>query len=218
MLLPSARLSKLNSNLQIKRRHYCSMYVCRWLRYKYTSKLKVWSSLCYYCFKANARAKLILKSFLSRNPITMTRTFIIYVRPLLEYCSPLWSPHFKQDIDLIENVQCSFTRKLYYCCNLVSKSYDDRLTYLGLQRLELRRIYANLIYMFKLIHNNISSSLINVFKFNNQAYCRKTRGHIYKLFFNRSNKLVFSKFFTNRIVPIWNHLSDSCFNGDTILF
>ena len=44
-----------------------------------------------------------------------------------------------------------------------------RLTYLGLQRLELRRIYADLIYMFKIIHNYISSSLINVFKFNNHA-------------------------------------------------
>ena len=31
--------------------------------------------------------------------------------------------------------------------NLVSTSYDDRLTYLGLQRLELRRIYTDLIYM-----------------------------------------------------------------------
>ena len=39
--------------------------------------------------KANVRAKLILKSFLSHNPITMTRAFIIYVRLLLEYCSPV---------------------------------------------------------------------------------------------------------------------------------
>ena len=87
---------------------------------------------------------------------------------------PVLSPHFKQDIDLIENVQRSVTRKLFYCCNLVSKSCVDRLTYLGLQRLELSRIYADLIYMFKLIHNNISSSLINVFKFNNQVHCRET--------------------------------------------
>ena len=41
---------------------------------------------------------------------------------------PILSPHFKQDIDLIENVQRSFTRKLFYCCNLVSKSCVDRLT------------------------------------------------------------------------------------------
>ena len=175
------------------------------------SNLKYGPHFAIIASKANARAKLILKSFLSRNSITMTRAFIIYVRPFQEYCSPVWSPHFKQDIDLIENVQRSFTRKLFYCCNLVYKSYDDRLTYLGLQRLELRLIYADLIYMFKLIYNNISSSLINVFKFNNQVHRRETRGHRYKLFFNRSNKLVFNKFFTNRIVPIWNHLPDSCY-------
>ena len=135
------------------------------------SNLKYGPHCAIIASKANARAKLILKSFLSRNPITMTRAFIIYMRPLLEYCSPVWSSHFKQDFDLIENVQRSFTRKLFYCCNLLSKSYDDRLTYLGLQRLELRLIYADLIYMYKLIHNNIFSSLINVFKFNNHVHC-----------------------------------------------
>ena len=165
------------------------------------SNLKYGPHCAIIASKANARVKLILKFFLSRNQITMTRAFIIYVRPLLEYCSPVWSPHFKQDIDLIENVQRSFTRKLFYCCNLVSKSYDDRLTYLGLQRLELRRIYADLIYMYKLIHDNISSSLIKVFKFNNQVHCRETRGHRYKLFFNRSNKLVFSNFFYKSYSP-----------------
>ena len=41
---------------------------------------------------------------------------------------------------------------------------------------------------------------------------------MYKLFFNRSNKLVFRKFFINRIVPIWNHLPDNCFNGDTLFY
>ena len=126
--------------------------------------------------------------------------------------------HFKQDIDLKENVQRSFTLKLFYCCNLMSTRCDDRLTHLGLQKLELSRIYAELIYMFKLIHNNISSSLINVFKFNNQVLCQTTREHRYELFLNRSNKLVFNKFVTNRIVPIWNHLPDSCFNGDTLFY
>ena len=115
-------------------------------------------------------------------------------------------------------MQRSFTRKLFNCCNLVYKSYGDMLTYF-LRKLELRRIYADLIYMIKLIHNNISSSLINVFKFNNQVHRRETRGHRYKLFFNHSNKLVFSKFFTNRLVPIRNHLPDSCFNGgDTLSY
>ena len=204
--------------MQIKRRHYCSCTSIVDLGIKVHSNLKCTPPCAIIASKANARAKHILKSFLSRNPITMTQTFIIYVRPLQECCFPVWSLHFKQDIDLIENVQHFYTRKLFYCCNLVNKSYDDRLTYLGLKRLELRRIYADLIYMFKLIHNNISSSLINVFKFYNQVHCRETRGHRYKLFFNRSNKLVLSKFFIDRVVPIWNHLPDSYFKGNTILF
>ena len=72
--------------------------------------------------------------------------------------------------------------------------------------------------MFKLIYNNISSYLINVFKFNNQVHCRETRGYRFKLFFIRSNKLVFSNFFKNRIVPIWNHLPDSFFLMVTLYF
>ena len=125
------------------------------------------------------------------------------MRPIPEYCTPVWSPHFEQDIDIKENVQRSLTRKLFYCCHLESTSYDHRLTYSGLQRLELRCIYAD---MFKLIYNNVSTSLINVFKLNNQVHCQATRRHRYKLFINRSNKLVFNNFFTNCIVPIWNHL------------
>ena len=50
------------------------------------SNLKYGSHCAIIAPKAKARAKLILKSFLSRNPITMTRAFIIYVCPLLEYC------------------------------------------------------------------------------------------------------------------------------------
>ena len=51
--------------------------------------LKYGSHCAIIASKANARAKLILKSFLSRNPITMSRAFIIYVCPFLDYCSPV---------------------------------------------------------------------------------------------------------------------------------
>ena len=38
--------------------------------------------------KANARSKLIRKSSLS-DSTNLTRAFIVYVRPILEYCSPV---------------------------------------------------------------------------------------------------------------------------------
>ena len=37
--------------------------------------------------------------FLSRNIDMLKRAFIVYVRPLLEYNSVVWSPYYKQDIE-----------------------------------------------------------------------------------------------------------------------
>ena len=48
------------------------------------------------------------------------------VRPHLEYASSVWSPLFKKDIILIENVQRLATR-LVKCLNHLS--YEDRLKY-----------------------------------------------------------------------------------------
>ena len=63
--------------------------------------------------KANARSKLILKCFHSRSPSNLIRAFKTYVRPIVEYASPVWNPHLKYDVELIERVQRTFTRKDY---------------------------------------------------------------------------------------------------------
>ena len=116
-----------------------------------------------YCMqiasKANAQLKLILKSFLSYDPLTLARAFVIYVRPLLEYCSPVWCPYHKSDIETIENNQRTFTRKLFRMCNFAPACYADRLTCIGLQRLELRCIDTDLLFMFKLFHCLIACGL-----------------------------------------------------------
>jgi hypothetical protein len=90
--------------------------------------------------KANARAKLVLKAFLSRDLRCILHAFTTFVRPMLEYATPVWSPNFKCDVDLIENVQRAFTRKLFNICNIEPTNYDNRLDILGLKRLELRRL------------------------------------------------------------------------------
>ena len=60
---------------------------------------------------------------------------------MLEYCSLVWSPFFASSINKLESVQRCFTKTL---TGLRSLSCDERLTVLGLERLELRRSYANL--------------------------------------------------------------------------
>ena len=39
----------------------------------------------------------------------MSFAYKIYIIPLLEYCSPLWSPFKLFDIDRIESIQRKFT-------------------------------------------------------------------------------------------------------------
>ena len=42
----------------------------------------------------------------------MTRAFVTYVRPLLEYASCVWSPDLLKHIKRIESVQKRFTKRL----------------------------------------------------------------------------------------------------------
>jgi len=47
--------------------------------------------------KANHRSSLISKSFQSINPQLLFRAFTVCVRPLLDYCSPIWAPVYITD-------------------------------------------------------------------------------------------------------------------------
>ena len=52
------------------------------------------------------RSRLILKCFHSRDRVLLAIAFRNYVRPILEYCSTVWSSYFKYLIAKIEHV-CS---------------------------------------------------------------------------------------------------------------
>ena len=112
----------------------------------------------------------------------------------------------------MEGVQRAFTCNVFKRCHLQPAIYNDRLAYLGLERLELRRLHADLIYMFKLTHNIVSSSLAQTLHFSNSI----TRGHNLKLFIVRCSKIVFSAYFTNRVAPVWNGLPYDCFTVNSL--
>ena len=67
--------------------------------------------------KAFARSNLILKCFVSRDSATLIKAFTTYVRPLLEYNSPVWSPFLLKDINSLESVQRRFTKRMPYMHN-----------------------------------------------------------------------------------------------------
>jgi len=68
----------------------------------------------------HSRAALIFKCFHANNPEVLVKAVCTYVRPSLEYCIPVWSPHLTGLIDKIEKVQ----RTIFCLSNL---SYNDRL-------------------------------------------------------------------------------------------
>jgi len=52
------------------------------------------------------------------------KAFVVFVRPLLEYCSSVWNPCYHCDVDKIESIQHRFTKNIGTLSNL---TYPERL-------------------------------------------------------------------------------------------
>jgi len=87
--------------------------------------------------------------FLCKDTDILIKAFITYVRPLLEYCSPVWSPTSVALVNDLESVQRRLTKRLP---GFKLINYDDRSARLGIDRLELRRLRADLILCYKILH------------------------------------------------------------------
>ena len=99
--------------------------------------------------KAFQRMLLIFRTCLSRDRSFLLATYKTYVRPLLEYNSPVWSPFLHKDIIMVEKVQKRFTKRIPGLTNL---DYEERLRALNLHSLEQRRIVADLTQCYKIVH------------------------------------------------------------------
>ena len=168
--------------------------------------------------KANTRANLIIKSFLSHDPSYFPAPSWCTFDHCLSTGRPFGVLTIRGILTLLkEYVQRAFTRKIFYLCHLPPVSYEDRLSYLGLQRLKIRRIQSDSIFLFKIIHGLVHCKLHDSLLFSNSVRVgANTRCHKYKLFRTRLHKLVLSNFFNSRILPIWNGLPSSCFDIDRL--
>ena len=104
----------------------------------------VWDLTYQIVSRAHRLATLIHKCFTSKDPSKLMRAFITYIRPLLEYASCVWSPHSVGQVIKTEAVQRRFTKRILCCSGL---QYWERLTKIGMDSLELRRLRFDLIYV-----------------------------------------------------------------------
>ena len=100
------------------------------------------------------RSCLLLKSFHSNDVSLLVRLYKVYVRPLLESNTQVWNPWLHKDIHCIERVQRFFTRAIFKRAGISYMDYVDRLANLGLQSLEYRRVFYDLVMCYK-IYNNL---------------------------------------------------------------
>jgi len=72
---------------------------------------------------------LIRKCFVSRDRDLLVKAYTTYVRPLLKYCTVVWSPHHTGFVNYKESVQRNFTKKIrdVHVCLMMMMKLPEKL-------------------------------------------------------------------------------------------
>ena len=106
--------------------------------------------------EARKMAAWVLGAFKDRSVLTMLTLFKSLVRSKVEYCCPLWDPTKIGDIQLVENVQRQFTRKISGMNDL---EYWERLAKLKLLSLQRRRERYTIIHVWKMLNDKAPNNI-----------------------------------------------------------
>ena len=114
------------------------------------------------------------KSFRGCDTAVASFLYQTYVRPLLEFAGPVWSPTLQRDRTALECLQRRATRLSY---GIRRPSYEERLRIFGLQLFESRRARGDLIITYRALHGLFGVDLSSLFRLNTGHL----RGHSLKL-------------------------------------
>src|SRR5690606_25256582 len=126
--------------------------------------------------QASRVANLIFRIFRSKDHKIYLKAYKSYVRPKLEYASPVWYPRLISNVNILENVQRRFTKRVFRRCfpsEVRNDSYSQRLEVLSLPTLEIRRAHADLLMVHDLVHHQPQQVLESFFSLSSN----RTRGH-----------------------------------------
>ena len=161
------------------------------------------------CQEAAARANSVLgqitRAFHYRDKKTFLSLYIQYVRPHLEFAVPAWSPWSTADVQTLEKVQ---QRAIKMISGLQGKTYEQRLSELGILSLEARRLQFDLIQTFKIVRGFDAVNSEIWFQQVGENPARITRHlsdplNIVKV---TSRSEIRRNFFSQRVADHWNRL------------
>ena len=102
--------------------------------------------------KANRVPGFIKRTVGPKTPQLFSKLYKSLVHPILEYCSPVWCPHLKKDLNTLEKVQRQASK-----CALENigqdMPYEEHLNLLKWPTLEQRRLFSSLIECCKAINS-----------------------------------------------------------------
>jgi len=91
-------------------------------------------------------------------------------------------------------------------------SYTDRLNFLSLQTVELRRLKSDLVFLYKMLYNLVDVNCEKHFSDN----VMMTRGHNLKINVQGSRVNCRKYFFISRVITLWNGLDERVVNSGSV--
>ena len=162
------------------------------------------------CKKANQMLGMISRNVAYKNKKVIGKLVNSYVRPQLEYCVQAWSPHFRQDVLMIEKVLRRSTREIPSLRHL---EYPDRLKSLGMYSYERRYLRGDMILVYNMFNGIVDLNIENFFEMETS---NRTRGHNLKLKKKHCRLDVRKFFFSHRVVDFWNDLPSDVVNSNSL--
>ena len=163
--------------------------------------------------KANRMVGAIRRSFQFLDAYTFVKLYKPMIRSHLENAVPVWFPYLEKDIHEIEAVQKRATKMLAATKGL---EYGDRLRFLKLPTLVYRRHRGDLIEVFKMLNGMYDEDVLPRFEMREDVVSRTNRKHSQQIYITRCNKEVRAQFFTKRVAPVWNGLSQEVVDSPSV--
>ena len=147
--------------------------------------------------KALCRLFILSKALKTNSPKLFLHMYTTYVRPHLEFSTPLFNPHMVKHKIMLEKVQKVAVKIIFLRSKnlrpLLSYSYDDKLKLLGLESLESRRNHTDLTFFNDFLCDRAK------LKLNLTTRKSKTRGINKKIILPKYKTDIKKTFFTFRV-------------------
>ena len=125
------------------------------------------------------------------------------MRPHVEFATPAWSPWLRGDVDKIESVQ---KKAVGMISGLSGRTYGEKCSEIGLERLEDRRGRQDLTQAFKIINQVDKLDPQKIFKFSERTIHTRRDDDHFQLRQAHSWIDIRRNVFSQRVTAAWNNI------------